>query len=494
MIKVVMYARVSSKEQEKDGYSIPAQIELLEKYATQNNLTIVKKFTDVETAKKAGRTNYNEMLQFLKENKEVKTVLVEKTDRLYRNFKDYVTLEDYDLEVHLVKEGTILSKDSKSHEKFIHGIKVLMAKNYIDNLGEEVKKGLMQKVKEGYVTGKQPYGYKKINKRECIIDSDTAPFTKRAFQLYSNGNTSLERVAKQLREEGFIYKDTQPQIYKSQLENFLKNPFYYGMIQFKNELYQGKHEPLISKELFDEVQFAFRKDNKPKHLEPRAFLFGGILKCSHCGCVVSGEIKKGKYIYYSCTGAKGPCEQKHKYLKEEAIEKQIIEALNKIVISPEQKDWITSILADSFKSEQDYTKERLHSLNTQKSKLKERLEQIYLDKLDGKITEEFWNNKHIEWTADLKNIQINITAYENTSINFIEASDKFLKICSEISELYKYADNSQKQDLINYVLQNFFIEGENLHYEYKKPFNMFAEGLSCTKKLPRLDSNQQPTG
>lgn len=75
---------------------------------------------------------------------------------------------------------------------------------------------------------------------------------------------------------------------------------------------------------------------------------------------------------------------------------------------------------------------------------------------------------------------------ENTSINFIEASDKFLKICSEISELYKYAKNSEKQDLINYVLQNFFIEGENLRYEYKKPFNMFAEGLSCTKKLPRL--------
>jgi recombinase len=68
------------------------------------------------------------LIEYLKANPEVKTVLVEKTDRLYRNFKDYVTLEDYDLEVHLVKEGSIISKNSKSHDKFIHGIKVLMAK------------------------------------------------------------------------------------------------------------------------------------------------------------------------------------------------------------------------------------------------------------------------------------------------------------------------------------------------------------------------------
>ena len=494
-VKAVIYARVSSKEQEREGFSIPAQLELLRKYAFDNNITVVREFEDVETAKKAGRTNYNKMLQFLSDSGDVKNILVEKTDRLYRNFKDYVTLENYNLDIHLVKENTILSENSRSHEKFVHGVRVLMAKNYIDNLSEEVRKGLREKAREGYVTGKAPYGYQKVNKRESIIDKNTADFVKRAFEIYSSGNISLEKTCKQLLDEGFIYKNTQHRIYRSQLEHILKNPFYYGMISFKNEIYQGVHMPLITKELFDKTQKAFRKDNKPKHFEPRSFLFGGMLKCANCGCIVSGEMKKGgKYIYYSCTGAKEPCEQKHKYIREDVIERQIIQAFENIRIDEKQKEWIKLILAESFKDEQKYTKERLSSLNAQKNQLRNRIEQLYLDKLDGKISEEFWLSKHTEWSDSLINIQNNITAYEKTNINYLDMSGEFLKICSEITELYKFGTVEEKQKMINYALQNFLAEGETLHYEYKTPFNFFALGLNCNKKLPRLDSNQQPTG
>ena len=81
------------------------------------------------------------MLEFLKRHKNIDTILVEKTDRLYRNFKDYVTLDEFKgLEVHLVKENTVLSENSRSHEKLVHGFKVLMAKNYIYNLSDEVRK------------------------------------------------------------------------------------------------------------------------------------------------------------------------------------------------------------------------------------------------------------------------------------------------------------------------------------------------------------------
>ena len=148
--KCVIYARVSSREQKEHGYSTEAQIVLLKEYAKRNNFEIVEIYEDVETAKKAGRKNFNVMLKLLKKNKSIKTILVEKTDRLYRNFKDYVTIDELDgLEVHLVKENTILCENSRSHEKFVHGIKVLMAKNYIDNLSEEVKKGMHQKASQG---------------------------------------------------------------------------------------------------------------------------------------------------------------------------------------------------------------------------------------------------------------------------------------------------------------------------------------------------------
>ena len=154
----VLYARVSSKDQEKEGFSIPAQQALLKKYAAEQGLKILEEFVDVETAKRAGRTQFTEMLRFIKKKKTCKIILVEKTDRLYRNLKDWVMLDDMELEIHLVKEGVTLSDDSKSADKFMHGIRVLMAKNYIDNLSEEATKGMREKARQGIWPTKAPLG------------------------------------------------------------------------------------------------------------------------------------------------------------------------------------------------------------------------------------------------------------------------------------------------------------------------------------------------
>ena len=134
----VLYARVSSKEQEQEGYSIPAQLRLLREYADQQGLQIAQEFVDVETAKTTGRPGFAAMLAYFKKNSSCRTLLVEKTDRLYRNLKDWVTIDDFRLEVHFPKENVIIGPDSRSSEKFLHGIKVLMAKNYVENLGEAV--------------------------------------------------------------------------------------------------------------------------------------------------------------------------------------------------------------------------------------------------------------------------------------------------------------------------------------------------------------------
>ena len=146
---VLAYARVSSKEQDMEGFSIAAQQKLLQAYARGNGLIIEKEFIDVETAKASGRLNFNEMVNYLKKHPGIRTLPVEKTDRLYRNLKDWVLLDELNIEIHLVKEGVVLSQDSKSSEKFFHGIKVLMAKNYIDNLSEEARKGQQEKAEQG---------------------------------------------------------------------------------------------------------------------------------------------------------------------------------------------------------------------------------------------------------------------------------------------------------------------------------------------------------
>ena len=116
-IQAIAYARVSSKEQEKEGFSIAAQQKLLRQYASEQGFDLVREFVDVETAKRAGRTAFGEMLGFFKKNAaKCRVLLVEKTDRLYRNLKDYVVLDDFDLDIHLVKEGQTLSRDSRSSE------------------------------------------------------------------------------------------------------------------------------------------------------------------------------------------------------------------------------------------------------------------------------------------------------------------------------------------------------------------------------------------
>src|SRR5260370_743934 len=122
MKTAVIYARVSSKDQEREGFSIPAQLKLLREYARKNDFHVLNEFVDVETAKIAGRTQFGEMLKFLAKYPDCRVVIAEKTDRLYRNFRDYVTLEDLNVEIHLPKEGQVISKEAKSQTKLMHGI------------------------------------------------------------------------------------------------------------------------------------------------------------------------------------------------------------------------------------------------------------------------------------------------------------------------------------------------------------------------------------
>jgi DNA invertase Pin-like site-specific DNA recombinase len=100
------------------------------------------------------------MVGYLKAHPAVRLLLVEKTDRLYRNLKDWVTVDDLDVEIHFPKEGVVLSRGSRSSEKFMHGIKVLMAKNYIDNLSEEARKGMQEKAEQGIWPTVAPLGYR----------------------------------------------------------------------------------------------------------------------------------------------------------------------------------------------------------------------------------------------------------------------------------------------------------------------------------------------
>ena len=106
MTDAVLYARVSSKEQREMGFSIEAQVRLLREYADQNDITIIREFIEVETAKCTGRPLFDEMLMFIRKTGSCHAILVEKTDRLYRNFSDMLTLDEMDIDIHFANNNT----------------------------------------------------------------------------------------------------------------------------------------------------------------------------------------------------------------------------------------------------------------------------------------------------------------------------------------------------------------------------------------------------
>ncbi len=487
----ILYARVSSKEQEKEGFSIPAQLKLLHEYAQAKSFRVAREFVDVETAKAAGRTHFREMVKFLQGNPQVNTLLVEKTDRLYRNFRDYVTLEDLDLEIHLVKEGEVLNKDARSHVKFIHGIKVLMAKNYIDNLSEEVKKGMREKAEQGHWPSVAPLGYRN-NPETKLIESDpaTAPFIRRLFEWYATGNYSLQTVRDLAYKEGLRARSGK-NLHKSAVEAILKKPIYYGAFQWSGKLYAGNHEPLISRGLWEMVQEAFTKSNRPKQTK-REFPFIGMLTCAFCGCAITAEIKKGKYIYYHCTGNHGPCPKPA--VRQETLEEKLGEVIKGITIDESILGWVVQTLRESHQDEKAYHDQAIANLQAEYNRLQSRIDQAYTDKLDGKIPEDVVLRKIGQSQEEQTGVLAQIRNHQSANQNYLEEGVGILELAKRAYSLYQNQPAHEKARLLKIVQSNCTWDGVTPRPIYKKPFDVLAKGLRSGDWLPGQESNLRPIG
>lgn len=486
MKKTILYARVSSKEQEREGYSIPAQLKLLKKYAIKNCFKVVREFVDAETAKQTGRLSFSEMVSFLEKNPDIKIILCEKTDRLYRNFRDYVTIDDLDLEIHFVKENEVISKESRSSQKLNHGFKVLMAKSYIDNLSEDVKKGMTEKVGQGGFPHLAPFGYvnDKANKT-IVIDEVSAFKAKKLFELYATGNYSIETLRQKALEEGMTYKSGR-KLSKGTIEKILKNPFYTGDFRWKGKIYKGFHPNLISKGLFQRVQLQLKSYNKPKGRK-RTFPFTGLIQCEKCGCQLTAEIKKGKYIYYHCTGYKGKCGQS--YIREEALVEKLGESVKKIQIDEETLAYLVDILKDIHEEEKEYHNSMLKTLNEEHKKLQDRIDKAYLDKLDGKISDEFWLRQYERLKSQQDDVMIKIERHRKANKGYIESGIKVLELSKKAYSLYLQSPPPIKREILNLLLSNCTFDEGSLYFTYKKPFDLIAEGIQTQNWLPIKDSN-----
>ena len=473
--KALIYARVSSREQ-AEGYSIDAQLKLLRDHAYKQGLTIAKEFVDVETAKKCGRPQFGEMLAYFKAHSSTVHLLVEKTDRLYRNFRDYVSLDDYELEIHLVKEGTLLSHRSTSHEKFIHGIKVLMAKNYIDNLREEVTKGMHEKASKGTPPGRAPIGYRN-NKESRGIDIDPVqgPWIKKAFEWYASREFSLERLSRHLFGAGFTYQPSRPKIHPTTLEKVLKNPFYIGRFKFALDTFEGTYPHLITVDLFEAVQAAFKAHNHTKQ-QKHNFTFSGLLSCEECGCAVTAEIKKGRYVYYHCTGRKGPCSQKRKAVREEELVKQYGEIVDGVTIGPEVVADIKTGLNASAVEEARFHRETLETLTQRMDAVQGRLEKAFEARLDGSVPDDLWRKKSQDWQLELQQLRENLAHHQGAKKTFYEQGFALLELAERAYLQYQKRDPTQKRALVQILCSNSTLRDGVITANYRQPFELLVLG------------------
>jgi len=487
----VIYARVSTKEQREEGFSIPAQISLLNQYASRNHFQVLEVFSDEETARKTGRPEYKKMLTLLKREKSKKvdrcrTILVEKTDRLYRNFRDYVDLDDLDVEIHLVKEGEVLSRDSRSHVKFIHGIKVLMAKNYSDNLAEEASKGMAEKASQGHWPSCAPIGYIN-NPTTRLIEPDpfSAPLIVKAFNWYASGNFSLQQVADRLEQEGLRSKRVNAPLDKWAVQKILQNPLYYGEFNWKKRLYKGHHIPLISKDLYHRVQQCFAGKARPKKRR-HEFLFSGLIRCAHCGCMVTGMIIGDRYIYYHCTGYKAKCPERH--IRQEVLDQQFAEILKALEVRQWMVDWIQECLEASHHEEVDYHTQQINRLRAEYDRLQNRIDKLYLDKLDGIIEENYWEEKNKEFLAEQSKIHDKLKSHQVADSKYKEKGVSILKLSQMAYALYQKQTQEEKRRLLQILVSKSVLRDGKIVVELRQPFEMIKDmNLELgTEKAPDL--------
>jgi site-specific DNA recombinase len=490
--EAVLYVRVSSKEQEQ-GFSIPAQRKLLTDYAAQQGLKIVREFEDVETAKRAGRTAFGEMVTFLRDaSNACRILLVEKTDRLYRNIKDWVTIDELKVEVHFVKEGVTLSEDSRSSEKFMHGIKVLMAKNYIDNLGEEVRKGMLEKARQGHWPSVAPIGY--LNSpvtRRIEPDPERAPLVAQLFEWYASGQLSLKAITKKAAAAGLTNRSSGHPLVKAKIHQTLQNPIYCGEFQWLGETYQGQHQPLISRELFEQVQRVFEAANHPKHTK-RQHAFAGLVTCALCGCALTGELKKGRYTYYHCTGYRGPCG--NTYIREEELARLLGDVVKHVRIPPELADGVARVLRESQADKEKFVRATTMRLQQQQLLLRTKLDRVYDDRLGAQISEDLWTRKSKELEAELEHVRTEMARHDRASHEYEATGLQILELAQTAYSLYVAQNPQEQARLVKTLLSNCSFDRGTLCPTYRKPFDLFAQGTETGDWLLGLDSNQQPSG
>ncbi len=342
-IKYCLYARKSSESEERQILSIDSQVKEMLLLAEREGLEIVAMKRESHSAKETGqRPIFNEIILDIQQGK-FNGILTWAPDRISRNAGDLgkiVDLMDQKLLLEIRTYGQRFTNNP--NEKFLLMILGSQAKLENDNRGINVKRGLRTRVEMGLWPGMAPVGYlnQKLLDKKCqvIIDPDRAPIIRKMFEKMAYDKWSGRKIYHWLKFEINFKSIGNHNLALSNIYRVLQNPFYYGVFEYPKKSgnwYQGKHETIIDKELFDKVQEQLKRDNIVR--TSHEFAFTKLMVCGLCGSSVSAEekykqLKDGttnKYIYYGCCRSKDRhC--KSVYLREEELISQLVKILDQI--------------------------------------------------------------------------------------------------------------------------------------------------------------------
>jgi site-specific DNA recombinase len=345
-IKYFIYTRKSTDDTTRQVRSIDDQKAELRELARQQGITIVDVLVEKQSAKIPGRPVFNDMLDRI-ERGEAAGIIAWHPDRLARNSLDGGRV------IYLVDTGKIKDMrfstfwfDSTPQGKLMLSIAFGMSKYYVDNLSENIKRGHRQKLKKGIFPQRAPIGYLNDPIAKTIgIDPERAPLIRKAFEMYAEGNHTLRQVQEAINALGLLGRRNKHQrsntLAVGNYQYILKNPVYYGVLRFDGELYEGRHEPIITKKLFDAAQAVMLRKSKPKGRGLKPYLYRGCFRCDECGCFITIETQKG-HNYLRCTKRVKPCSQP--CIREESVSAQVGVVLGSVSVSDGQADRLIAAL------------------------------------------------------------------------------------------------------------------------------------------------------
>lgn len=493
--KAVLLRRVSTIMQEKDGNSLQNQAEMLTQYCKRKGLTIIKDAELIESSTRGARKKFLEVIKFCQQQHEGVALVCLKTDRLFRNFKNYSKIDEMrksgQLELHLVQENLILNKDSKAGDLTILGLNVVMAQNYALSLRDNVVYGMDYSVKQGRCMSKAPAGYLNIRtpdgKAAVIIDNERAPIIQKLFEEYATGLYSVKDMMKKCKEWGLVSRFSGKPFDISTIHRILNNKFYIGEMLYKNQWHKHNYETLIAPYLFKICQDIMhgRKPEEPKtHFKStkEPFIFQGLVRCGECGCIMSSYKKvkpSGKeYVYLKCSHFKD-CDNPQ--LSEIQVLKPIEEELKRLSVREEIFSYIKKDLEHIIRKQNKEHNQEVKLARSQYDKCQNKIKTLRSLLLEDKITPEEYRDMNEDLKQEQYELENKVALLTAADENFSIAITTIISLAKNAYQIFKSSRVETKRAILNILLSNLQIKDKQISYNLRKPFDLIN---SLNEKKP----------